>query len=460
MKTRTDTSPERAAPGVDFDALRSTEFGRLDEMGQVYLDYTGSGLYAASHLREHEAFLEHHVLGNPHSENPASVAATGSVDDARAAILDFFGADPAEFCVVFTSNASAALKLVGESFPFEPGSRFVLTEDNHNSVNGIRIYAESKGAETVYLPLDDDLRLDPSVEIPPAGERPGLFAFPAQSNFSGVQHPLELVDEARELGFTVLWDMAAYAPTSPCVLDEVWPDFACVSFYKMFGFPTGIGALIARREALDSLRRPWFAGGTVEFVSVQNRIHRLVPGGVGFEDGTLNFLGIAALTTGLSFLDGVGMPRVRERVRSLTARLLRLLTSVHHPGGEPAIRIYGPRSVERRGGTVAFNLVDPAGLPVPYGIVERAASKVGISLRGGCFCNPGAAERALELPADAMRDCLETIPPGTFSLRGMAECLGGATAVGALRASVSIPTVEADLDRLEAFLRDFVARGN
>ncbi len=439
-----------------FEALRVKEFGRLDEAGQVYLDYTGSGLYAASHLRAHEEYLEHHVLGNPHSENPASAAATRIVDEARHRILDFFGADPDEFCVVFTANASAALKLVGESFPFESGSRFVLTEDNHNSVNGIRIYAEGRGAETTYLPLDDELRLDPSAKIPPAGDEESLFAFPAQSNFSGVKHPLELVGRARSLGYRVLLDTAAYVPTSPLVLDDVRPDFACISFYKMFGFPTGLGALIARREALAALHRPWFAGGTVEFVSVASRVHRLVPGGVGFEDGTLNFLGIAAVASGLDFLSRVGMPRVRERVQRLTARLLGILSDVRHPGGQPAVRIYGPRHCDGRGGTVAFNLAGPEGRSVHFAAVERAASEAGIAIRGGCFCNPGAAERALELPAGAMLHCLNTIPPGDFTLQAAAECLEGTVAVGALRASVSIPTTEADLDRLETFLTEFV----
>ena len=458
MTTATTTSADPGDLRTRFESLRAEEFGRLDEAGQVYLDYTGSGLYAASHLRAHEEYLEHHVLGNPHSENPASAAATRIVDDARVRILDFFGADPEEFCVVFTSNASTALKLVGESFPFGPASRFVLTEDNHNSVNGIRAYAEARGAEVTYLPLDDELRLDGAVEIPPAGTGPSLFAFPAQSNFSGVKHPLTLVERARSLGYRVVLDTAAYPPTSPLALDDVRPDFACISFYKMFGFPTGLGALIARREALDALRRPWFAGGTVEFVSVANRVHRLVPGGVGFEDGTLNFLGIAAVASGLDFLAGVGMARVRERVRTLTARLLDILTRVRHPGGEPAVRIYGPVTTEGRGGTVSFNLIDADGRPIPFGVVERAASEVGIALRGGCFCNPGAAERALQLPAGAMLHCLNTILPGGFTLQAAADCLEGTVAVGALRASVSVPTVETDLDRLEGFLRDFVAR--
>jgi selenocysteine lyase/cysteine desulfurase len=445
-----------------FEELRTREFARLDEVGSVYLDYTGSALYAESHLRAHEEFLKHHVLGNPHSENPASVAATEIVDAARSDVLDFFGADRTEYTVIFAANATAAIKLVAESYPFAPGSRFTLLADNHNSVNGIREYATRAGAETTYLPIDSELRHDRGTAIPyagpRAGEAPSLFAFPAQSNFSGVRHPLELVGEARALGYDVLLDAAAFVPTEQLDLGSVSADFTCVSFYKMFGFPTGLGALIGRREALSRLRRPWFAGGTVDFVSVERGRHRLLRGAAGFEDGTLNFLGIAALSGGLTFLREVGMGRAAQYVKELTARLLSILTAARHPNGAPAVHIYGPRTGEARGGTVAFNLLDAQGLPVPYGDVEKAASALGIALRGGCFCNPGAAERALDLPADAMLDCLDSIPQRSFDLGALAECLGGGLAVGAMRASVSLPTTHADLDRLESFLSGFWAK--
>jgi molybdenum cofactor sulfurtransferase len=440
-----------------FDALRSSEFRRLDEGGHVYLDYTGSGLYGESQLSSEQELLRHHVLGNPHSENPTSSEATRIVQHTRQDVLDFFGADPSEYTVVFTANASGALKLVGEAFPFGPGSRFVLPRDNHNSVNGIRIFAEGRGGEVVYLPLDDELRLASGTVIPPSGPEPGLFAFPAQSNFSGVQHPLDLVGEARSLGYSVLLDAAAFVPTNPLDLGTVGPDFACVSFYKMFGLPTGVGALIARREALARLQRPWFAGGTVEYVSVQNRIHQLQPGAAGFEDGTPNFLGIAAVSAGLRFLREVGMERIHERVAGLTERLLDVLRAPRHPDGRPLVNVYGPTTIHARGGTVAFNLVDTAGGVVPYGVVERAASTAGISLRGGCFCNPGASEAAFHLPAaDALR-CFQSMPQGTFTLKKVAECLGREHPVGAMRASLGIATNEADLDRLEEFLTRFAA---
>lgn len=449
------TDPE--ALRAHFEEIRAREFARLDEGGHVYLDYTGSGLYADSQLKGKIQFLERHVLGNPHSENPASTVATELVTTARREVLDFFRADPDEYAVVFTSNASCALKLVGEAFPFAEGSRFTLLEDDHNSVHGIRSYAQARGAHVIYVGLDDDLRMDPGAEIPPAPDDTSLFAFPAQSNFSGVKHPLSLVERAKALGYTVILDAAAYVPTSQLDLSRVRPDFTCVSFYKMFGYPTGLGALIARHDALARLRRPWFAGGTVEYVSTQTGVHRLRADAESFEDGTPNFLGIAAVPRGLAFLRQAGMDRVTRHVERLTGRVLSILSSARHPDGSPAAVLYGPKTTEARGGTVAFNMLDAHGRVMPYAPIERAAAAVGISLRGGCFCNPGAAERALDLPAEEALSCFESIPHGTFTLNRFAMCMGPDAAVGALRISVGIPTNDADLDRLETFIAELVA---
>jgi len=448
---------QAAALKERFEALRAQEFRRLDEGGHAYLDYTGSGLYADSQLRRHAEILERQVFGNPHSVNPTSSVATRLMEEARQEVLRFFGADPAEYTVVFTNNASGALKLVGEAYPFVAGSRFVLPRDNHNSVHGVRIYAEGRGAEVVYLPLDHELRLDPAAVIPPAGSGPSLFAFPAQSNFSGVQHPLDLAGRAKSLGYDVVVDAAAYAPTNRLHLRDVDADFVCLSFYKMFGYPTGVGALIARRQALGRLQRPWFAGGTVDFVSVEHRIHQLRSDAGAFEDGTPDFLGIAAVPVGLDFLRTVGMDTIHERVVGLTGRLLEILGSARHGNGSPKLVVYGPTALEARGGTVTFNLVDPEGRLVPYESVEKGASDARISLRGGCFCNPGAAEAAFGLESPEMLDCLQSMPPGTFALPKLAECLDNEFAVGGVRASVGIATSDEDLDRLERFLEGFDA---
>ncbi|MCJ7629473.1 MAG: aminotransferase class V-fold PLP-dependent enzyme, partial [Longimicrobiales bacterium] len=145
------------------DGLRDTEFSRLDRLGHVYVDYTGGGLFGESQVREHMEFLANSVLGNPHSTNPTSALATERVARCRQRVLRFFNADPEEYVLIFTSNASGALKLVGESYPFAEGDRFLLTFDNHNSVVGIRAFDRVKRASTQYVPVEPpDLRVSDS----------------------------------------------------------------------------------------------------------------------------------------------------------------------------------------------------------------------------------------------------------------------------------------------------------
>lgn len=442
-------------PG-SMQELRQREFARLDESQHVYLDYTGGGLYGASQVQAHADLLAHEVLGNPHSHNPTSLASTRNVEAARERIRQFFHAPADEYEVIFTQNASGALKLIGESYPFQPGSHYVLTADNHNSVNGIREFARARGAAVEYLPLNGQLRVDGIDRLLPAvdPELPNLFAYPAQSNFSGVKHPLGWVELARARGYDVLLDAAAFVPTNRLDLSRVRPDFVTVSFYKMFGFPTGVGALIARRSAMGRLHRPWFAGGTVRFVSAQNQQHLLALSAEAFEDGTVNYLSIAAVPRGLDFLDSVGMEHIHRHVALMTQLLLSGLRSLRHDDGSPLVRLYGPDSVEERGGTVAFNLVDPDGREIRFERVEERAMQANISLRTGCFCNPGASEFAFEYAAVDAYKCFNLLRPEEFTLQQFSTCMNDKP-VGAVRVSVGIATNEADIRRLLAMLRSF-----
>lgn len=439
-----------------FADLRRRDFSRLDELGHVYLDYTGAGLYGESQVRAHAEYLCHSLLGNPHSRNPTSAAATEKVEEARAKVLAFFNADPAEWDVIFTLNASGALKLVAEAYPWQPGVQFLLTADNHNSVNGMREYATARGAEVRYVPLGDELRVD-DLEAHltcPDCTRPNLFAFPAQSNFSGVKHPLEWIETAREHGYHVLLDAAAYVPTNRLDLGRWKPDFVCLSFYKMFGFPTGVGALLMRRNVLGELHRPWFSGGTVRFVSAQNPVFLSHVTGRAFEDGTPNYIGIAAASSGLDYLASIGVERINEHVMRHTALLMERLREMRHGAGEPMVRIYGPRGMEGRGGTVAFNLIDPDGELVDFRVVEQRANEANISIRTGFFCNPGCAEFAFEYHDEDAFRCIQTLTPETFTLQQFSDCMGD-QAVGAVRASLGLASSEADIGRLIEVLASF-----
>jgi len=425
--------------------------------GHTYLDYTGGGQYAEFQLREHIALLNDNVFGNPHSKNLTSLAMTEIVEETRARVLEYFNASPDEYAAIFTANATGALRLVGEAYPFDAKGHLLLTFDNHNSVNGIREFARAKGARVTYVPiLPPDLRMDEQRldlylnEADPDGHN--LFSYPAQSNFSGVQHPFELIERAKAKGWDVLVDCASFVPTNRLDLSQVHPDFVPLSFYKMFGYPTGVGCLLARREALTRLKRPWYAGGTITFSSVQAEGYYLTPGEAGFEDGTINYLNLPAIGIGLDFLESAGIDTVHERVTCLTGWVLDQITSLRHSNGKPLVRVYGPLDTHIRGGTIEFNFYDPQEHLVNGYVVEKVANESRISIRVGCHCNPGAREVALGLDRDELAQCFLDKERMTYDQ--FLHVIDGKT-TGAMRASLGLPSNFDDVWRLVEFIRTF-----
>jgi selenocysteine lyase/cysteine desulfurase len=440
-----------------LDDLRARDYARLDRGNHIYLDYTGGGLYAESQVRQHLALLVADVYGNPHSSNPTSQASTRLDESARHYVLKYFNASPDEYCAIFTLNASGALKLVGESYPFEKGDHYLLTFDNHNSVNGIREYARARGATVTYIPVTlPDMRVEEDLDQYLALARPGghnLFAYPAQSNFSGVQHPLEWIARAQAQGWDVLLDTAAFAPTNRLDLSRWRPDFVDFSFYKMFGYPTGVGCLIARRQALAKLRRPWFAGGTITVASVQGDKYYFAEGEVAFEDGTLNYLNLPAVEIGLKHLESIGVETIHERVHCLTGWLIDNLFALRHSTGHRLVRLYGPPSIDRRGGTVTVNFYDKEDRAIDHREIERFANATNISLRTGCFCNPGGGEIALGLTSAELSQCFRQPEyESHFTVDDFRVCIDGKS-TGAVRMSVGLVTNFTDVERFLEFAR-------
>ncbi|MCP5110690.1 MAG: aminotransferase class V-fold PLP-dependent enzyme, partial [bacterium] len=343
------------------------------------------------------------------------------------------------------------------------GDRYLMTFDNHNSVNGIREFARARGATISYVPVQvpemqvDDETLASHLDMARQGGH-NLFAYPAQSNFSGVQHPLEWIPRARAAGWDVLLDAAAFVPTNRLDLSRWKPDYVPLSFYKMFGYPTGIGCLLARREALGKLRRPWFSGGTITVASVQGDRHFMATGASAFEDGTLNYLNIPGVEIGLRHLASVGLEKIHTRCLCLTGWLLGQLRALRHANGQPAIRLYGPNSTQGRGGTVTMNFYEPDGSVIDHLRIEEAASRENISLRTGCFCNPGGGEVALGLSKTELVGCFTQ--PGVaddrpFTPEDFRMCIDGKS-TGAVRVSVGLVSNFADVHRFVEFAKQFV----
>lgn len=428
-----------------FERLRRKEYGRLDKNKQTYLDYTGGNLYGKSQIRGHQQLLLNQVLGNPHAANPNSETSMALITAARVAVLQFFNARG--YTCVFTQNATAALKIVGESYPFGNESTLLLLSDNHNSVNGIREYCGANGGNTQYVPVDreslqiDDRLLTESLKTARTNG-PNLFAYPAQSNVTGIRHSLTWIGEAQRRGFDVLLDAAAFVPGSQLDLSAVRPDFVCVSFYKLFGYPTGIGCLLIRDDSFNKLRKPWFSGGTVSLAAVGTQRKFLSYNYQRFEDGTLNYADLPAVKAGLVYINTIGMPRIHRRIGTLIHYLKDKLVGLKHSNGEPVVRLYGTAAPEQQGGTLAMNFFDPNGNKYSTARIDNLAVHRNISIRSGCFCNPGIDEIVNGITATELFMYFEGRNSGSY--QDMVNYLGKPR--GAIRVSVGIATVKKDLD--------------
>lgn len=196
-------------------------------------------------------------------------------------VLAHFRTSPEDYSVIFTAGSTAALKLVAEAFPWasrgpeSSGSLFCYLTDSHTSVVGMRTVAAARNATSIPVRPEDMQSAEKrgAAARDPDCQLPHLFCYPAQSNFSGTRYPLSWVGEVTSGRLCpvsapapgrwfVLLDAASYASTSPLDLSAHRADFVSLSFYKIFGFPTGLGALLVHHRAAPLLRKTYFGGGT------------------------------------------------------------------------------------------------------------------------------------------------------------------------------------------------------
>lgn len=471
-----------------IDEIRATEFKRLDRDGLVYLDHAGTTLYSEIQMETIFKGLTTSVYGNPHSQSDSSLASAEIIGEARQQVLDFCNASARDYKCIFTSGATAALKLVGEAFPWSTQSTFMYTMENHNSVLGIREYALSKGATSFAIDIEEAahdgggyrspvssikvlqhpvLRRNETalLEEEPTGNAYNLFAFPSECNFSGSRFSLHLVNTIRDDTervlegspyckgrWMVLIDAAKGCATKPPDLSKYQADFVVISFYKIFGYPTGLGALIVRTEAAKLLKKSYFSGGTVaasiadiDFVKRREGIEEF------FEDGTISFLSIAALHHGFKILNTLSMSAISRHTASLATYVRKILSTLRHGNGVRVCTLYGRSDskvlYDELGPIISFNLKRPDSSWFGYREVEKLASLSGIQLRTGCFCNPGACAKFLGL---SHLDLLSNIKAGHVCWDDHDIVNGKPT--GAVRVSFGYMSTFEDAKRLINFI--------
>ncbi|GHJ86836.1 hypothetical protein NliqN6_3238 [Naganishia liquefaciens] len=461
---------------------RITEYPALRDA--CYLDNAAAPPFPQSLLKAYTQKLSAPttLYGNPHSHSPSSVNTATSIDQTRTQVLQrlFHVESPGDegaWALVFTSGATASLKLVAECFDWHRGGsvgQFRHLDESHTSLVGLRDIATSRGAVAQSFSTQD-LADGSLASSPPTSRR--LIGTPLQCNATGRKFDVETICSVKsgdEAGQTyLLVDAAAYLSAHQ-TLDlsqipyETAPDFIAFSFYKIFGFPTGLGGLVVKRSAMDALSgKTYFGGGTVDAIT-PNKSWRVPRKDfiARMEDGTVNFHGILAVSCGFEVFDEMFGPEDERKrhVIGLTKRLVEGCSRLKHSNGLPVCRIYSESAdveswtahlasdpigeIGDQGSTIAFNFLTSNGTIVPPTEVDRLACIQNIHLRAGRHCNAGVITSQV---GASEADLIEQHRSGM----GCDESANGAVVSASVRVSLNVANTRQDVDRFVSFIRRF-----
>ncbi|KFH63803.1 hypothetical protein MVEG_10496 [Podila verticillata NRRL 6337] len=446
---------------TNIETIRKEQYPQIKDA--IYLDHAGATLPSQHHLQNFSSNLASNLYANPHSKSPSSQASSARVDSARHKVLDHFRASVhGEWDVIFTANATAGIKLVGEAFPWAQGteskSQLTILREAHTSLVGLRGLADETSSERAI----DQSTASPSTITPTYN----LLAYPAQCNFSGRRFPLSWASQYKQHFDTsttknlVLLDAASYVMTAELDLSDLASaaDFVVVSFYKMFGFPTGLGAVIVKTELAHVLRKRYFGGGTVSAIASDEswQVYRGSLHG-RYEDGTLNYLDIVALDLAFESVEALygSYSAISPHVTALHRLLFEQMRALVHYNGKPLCSLYVEDAdmvgnPEMYGPILNFNLKRSNGQWIGYGDVERLASMKNIHVRTGGFCNPGSMQRWLDLSADEVKKNLEA----GHVCWDDTDILNGKP-TGSIRVSLGAMTTVDDVLALISFLQEY-----
>ena len=377
------------------------------------------------------------------------------MDQIRADLLkEIFNTSSDKYTLIFTSGATQGFKIVAENFKFTPGqSTFAYLSENHTSVVGMREIVKITGAKIKSFHEHIE-HLNGLLEA----KVPNLVAFPAMSNFCGQKFPLSWIEKLKNKSGAdclVLLDAAALVSTCKLDLKKFSPDFVCLSFYKLFGYPTGLGALIVKNESFQYLKKHYFGGGTVEMHLVDECFH--VPKtstAYFFEDGTLPFLEIISLKYGLMFLSNFpgGMQTITEHTFNLARYCHNKLAKLQHFNSQKLVRIHCSNDFTNstfQGPIVNFNLIKANGEEYGYASFIRLVKLTKMILRTGCFCNIGACQKYLGQSDD---EFMNNFQHGHVCGDDIDLIKG--KPVGSIRVSFGLYSQKDDIDALLKLLKD------
>ena len=356
----------------EFPTLEQSVNGRP----LVYLDNAATSQKPRVVLDALRAYYENDNSNVHRGIHELSRRATVAYEESRAKVAGWVGAaEPSE--IIWTRGTTEAINLVSTAWGLDnvgEGDEILISVlEHHSNIIPWQLLARRTGAVIKYIELDEQGRwiLD---ELPRLlTDRTKVVAISHVSNALGTVNPVKRVAAAaHEVGALVLVDGAQGAVHMKVDVQDLGVDCYAFSGHKMCG-PTGIGALWARRDLLDSME-PYQGGGEmIHFVGRDESSWATVPH--KFEAGTPNIAGAIGMGTAIDFLSRVGMDAIAKHEHALLGYALERMSAVD------GIRIYGPQSPDEHSALISFTLGDAH----PHDISTILDSE-GIAVRAGHHC--------------------------------------------------------------------------
>lgn len=307
---------------------------------------------------------------------PLSMQATFTFNDARKVLEDHIGAQRRQ--TVYTGNTTMSANLValnwGEWNVEEGDAIVVPTAEHHSNLLPWMMLADRKKARLVYLPLDDDGRIDQDTYAAALMDKPKLVCVAQVGNVMGMVNPIkQMAEQAHAAGARFFCDAAQSLAHMPIDVTDLGADFVAFSGHKAYG-PMGIGGVWIAPEAFDEMDPVGGGGGAVSHVSRDG--YYLRPKTIQYEWGTPAVSQAVGLGTAIEYLDALGMDAICQHDEALTKYLVCGLA------GNPDVTVWGDHQAQDGlTGLVSFSL---RGVDCSY--VAEFLGKLDVAVRSGGHC--------------------------------------------------------------------------
>jgi cysteine desulfurase/selenocysteine lyase len=277
--------------------------------------------------------------------------ATEAYENARQTVADFIHAEDTAN-IIFTRGTTESLNWIAQSWGgthIQAGDEIIITiMEHHSNLVPWQQLALRTGAKLRYVDIDDQGLLDMTAYRAMLSARTKIVAVTQVSNVLGTINPIQEISQlAHAAGAILVVDGAQSAPHMPVDVQALGADFFAFSGHKMLG-PTGIGVLYGKMALLEAMPPIEFGGEMISKVEKFQTTWADIPW--RFEGGTPNIAGAIGLAAAIRYLQAIGLDKIRDHERALTAYALDQLKAI------PGLTIYGPQDAAQRGGVIAFTL--------------------------------------------------------------------------------------------------------